>query len=130
MRPTRALAVAFVLSSVALAAQTPATVDYDTFFKLNSQGRIRTFNQVTPENRAALVREHIERWVEGNRARLTTQQLEVLRAWVEFYRTPMTAQRRKEMDDSDTRTLAVFSRAEVMQAMTIHGDYIPKKPTN
>jgi hypothetical protein len=60
--------------------------------------------------------------------------LEVMKANADFaradnYRGPMTEERRKAVGDLEARTLAVFSRAEVMQAMTIHGDYIPKKST-
>ena len=114
------------------ALQTPATVDYDTFWKHDLQGRLRTFQQISPENRAALVREHIERWLEANKARLTPQQIEVMKSNAAFatpdkYGSPMTEERRKELAAMEARTLAVFSKEEVMQAMTIYGQHIPKK---
>jgi hypothetical protein len=132
MKKTLALVFLLSLWAVASTAQTPATVEYDAFFKLDNQARIRLFNEVSAENRAALVREHIERWIEANRARLTPQQLEVMKANAAFatadkYRLPMTAEVRLEIGALEARSRAVFSPEELRQAMTIHGDHIPKK---
>jgi hypothetical protein len=75
-----ALAVAVLATAMPARAQvqTPASVDYDSFMQQDLQGRIRTFNQVTPENRAELVQTQIKRWVEQNRTRLTPEQLKVM----------------------------------------------------
>ena len=111
---------------------TPAKVDYDTFMQQDVQGRIRTFNQVTPENRAELVQTQITRWVEKNKARLTPEQLKVMDENLAYvtadrYRKPMTAEEMAQAKDIEARTAAVFSREDMMQALTIQGDYIPKK---
>ena len=132
MRRKLAVLAIVCLSAIAASAQTPPTVDYDTFWKHDLQGRIRTFQQVSPENRAALVKEHIERWVEANKASLTTAQLEIMKANAAFvtadkYASPMTEERNKAIKDLEAKTLAVFSREQVRQAMTIYGEYIPKK---
>jgi len=133
------VAIATVLggqSAVAL-AQTPPSpttgvVDYDTFMQRDTQGRLRTFNQVTPENRAELVRTQIQRWVEKNRSRLTPEQLKVMDENLAFvtadrYRQPMGPEDMARAKDLETRTAAVLSRDDMMQALTIHADYIPKK---
>ena len=122
----------FVLSMVPAAAQTPPTADYDTFFKLDVQGRIRLFNQISAENRAALVKEQIERWTEANRSTLSSAQLDVLKAAAAFatpdkYRLPKSEQTEKESKDLEQRARALFSPEQGAQAFTIRGDYIPKK---
>jgi len=128
--------LAFVVFSlwvvgVGSAAQIPSTVDYDNFYKLNEQGRISFFNQITPENRAALVLEHFDRWVEANRTRLTPQQLEQVKAYAALmtahkYPMPVRDQLLKEVEEIQARNLVLFSREELRQ-MTIRGNYIPKK---
>ena len=39
----------------------------------------------------------------------------------------MNDELKKKVADLEARTLALFSHEDVRQAMTIHGDYIPKK---
>ena len=110
----------------------PAAVDYDTFMKLDVQGRIRTFNEVTAESRAELVQTQIKRWTEKNKARLSAEQLKMIEEILAFvtadrYRQQMTEAERALMKDLETRTAALFSREDMMQMMTINGDYIVKK---
>ena len=126
---------AVLLSSLAGRAQTaqvPPTIDYDTFMQQDDQGRIKTFNQVTPENRAELVQTQIKRWVEKNRGRLTAEQLKIMDENLAFvtadiYRLPKSQENMAKAKDLETRTAAAFSREDMMQALTIRGDYIPKK---
>jgi hypothetical protein len=126
---------AVLLSSFAgraRATQVPPTIDYDTFMQQDDQGRIKTFNQVTPENRAELVQTQIKRWVEKNRGRLTAEQLRIMDENLAFvtadiYRLPKNQENMAKAKDLETRTAAVFSREDMMQALTIRGDYIPKK---
>lgn len=113
-------------------AQAPATVDYDTFMQQDPDGRIRTFNQITPENRAELVQTQIKRWVEKNKARLSPDQLKLMNENLAFvtadrYRRPMTPEEMTQAKDLETRSAALFSREDMVQALTIRGDYIPKK---
>ena len=110
----------------------PAVVDYDTFMKLDTQGRIRTFNEVTPENRAALVQTQIKRWRDKNQSRLSPEQLKMIEENLAFvtadrYRQPMTEAERTRAKDLEMRTAALFSREEMMQMLTISGEYIVKK---
>ena len=121
-----------VLSMLPGVAQTQPQTDYDSFFKLDVRSRIALFNQITPENRAALVKEQIERWTDANRAQLSPAQLDALKAAAAFatadrYRLPKSEQAKKEAADLEQRVMALFSREQGGQAFTIQADYIPKK---
>jgi hypothetical protein len=119
-----------LLVSTAVLAQS-AHVDYDVFMQGDRAARIRTFQTMTPDNKAEVVRTHIDRWLAVNRNRLTAEQVTVVeenRAFVtaELYerpRTPGILARSKELE---TRALAVLSRQDAGQAFTIEGAYIPK----
>jgi hypothetical protein len=137
VRMSKTSLVVTILAVVALAfpahAQVaPAAIDYDTFMQQDVQGRLRVFNQVTPENRAELVRTQIIRWVEGNRARLTPEQLKVMDENLAYvtpdrYRQPMNQEQKAQAKEMEARTAAVLSREEMMQALTVYATYIPKK---
>jgi hypothetical protein len=108
-------------------------VDYDSFMKLDLQGRIKTFNEISPENRATIVRTQIERWTGKNRARLTHEQVALMEensrfATAEIYAKPMTDDVATKAKELETRAAVVFSREDMRQALTIHGDHIPKSP--
>ena len=64
--------------------QTLPTVNYAAYMQQDHDGRLRTFNRITPENRTALVREHIQRWMDVNRGSLTPEQRSVLEDWLAF----------------------------------------------
>jgi hypothetical protein len=134
MRTPIWVVVALMLGIVPPAASVQAQpeVDYDTFMKQDVQGRIRTFNQISPENRAALVRTQIQRWIEKNKAGLTLEQLSMMNENLGFitpdrYRGTMSAEDMARAKELQTRTAAVFSEDEMRQALTIQADYIPKK---
>jgi hypothetical protein len=108
----------------------PGTVDYDTFMASDLQGRLRTFNAVSAENRAILVSTHIRRWRDANKTRLSPEQLGLIAEWLEFvtpaaYRSDRPAEVLTYAKDLETRSAAHFSRDEMAQALTIHGSHIP-----
>jgi hypothetical protein len=72
------IAVFSVAPMVAASAPPQSAVDYDTFMKQDTQSRIKIFNEITPENRADLVRTQIQRWMEKNKTRLTTKQMNMM----------------------------------------------------
>lgn len=126
------IALGAIVPAWAQVPPAPAVVDYDTFMQQDAQGRLRVFNQITPENRAELVQTQIKRWVEKHRARLTPEQLKVMDENLAFvtpdrYREPMNDQRRAEARQLESRNAAVFTLEDIAQAMTIHATYIPKK---
>ena len=137
MRTIRLMATAILTLAVATpawaqVAPAPVVVDYDSFMQQDVQGRLRVFNQVTPENRAELVQTQIKRWVEKNRARLTPEQLKAMDENLAFavadrYRQPMNEEQRAKAKELESRTAALFSREDLREALTIHGTYIPKK---
>ncbi|HMF15282.1 MAG TPA: hypothetical protein VKE94_23370 [Gemmataceae bacterium] len=93
----------------------PAAVDYDTFMQQDDQGRIETFNRVTPENRAELVRTQIQRWVDKNRPRLTAEQLKVMGENLAFvtadlYRQPVADELKAKAKELEARSIAVSPR--------------------
>ena len=60
-------------------AQTAPVIDYDTFCKVTDIDAKRSaFLATTAENRGVLVRTHIERWRDANKARLNEKQLTFL----------------------------------------------------
>ena len=131
----RTAILALVLGTFAACARTaplakaPSAVGYDAFMQRDLDGRIRTFNQITPENRAELVKTQITRWVAKNRLRLTPEQLKVMDENLAFVTPDLYRQPKKPADvaqaiDLETRTAAVFSREEMMQALTINAAYI------
>jgi hypothetical protein len=98
----------------------------------DNQGRIHTFNQMTPENRAEVVRTHIQRWLDANRSRLTTEQITVMDENIAFvtpgvYALPKTADTIARFKALEMKTKALFTPEEMFQGLTIQGDYIRPK---
>ena len=86
-----AAAVAIVLSGcISVQAQQAApptgvsTVTYDSFMRLDATHRMAEFNRVGPESKAMLVRTHAERWLAGNRARLSSSEIKVFQEVIAF----------------------------------------------
>jgi len=131
--------VVFVLGLTSAAAtfaqerDAQAPVTYDTFMKTPFEDRIRLFNEANAETRAALVREQIQRWLASHRAKLSPQQVQVMEENLAFV-TPALYEGRGKPEDREraraleARTAKLFTRAEVRQALTIEGDYLPPPP--
>ena len=108
----------------------PDSVDYDTFMRGDVQTRIRTFNEVSAENRADLVATHIRRWIDANKHRLSDEQLGITGEWLRFvtpdaYSFDKSEDARAQLKELETRSAALFSREDMGQALTIHGRHIP-----
>ena len=104
-------------------------IDYDTFMAGDLQARIRTFNELTAENRAYLVSTHIRRWVHVNKHRLSGEQLSLTDEWLRFvtpdaYRVASREEKLQYAKDLEARTAALFSRDDMARALTIHGPHI------
>jgi hypothetical protein len=102
-------------------------VDYDAFRTKPWGERIRLFNDISAEEKAELVRTHISRWVDAHRQSLTTAQVEVLEEWMAFIQPPLYVEPRNETSSVrrealEARTAALFSREEMMEALTMHWD--------
>jgi hypothetical protein len=120
------------LMTVAVSAQQPVPINYDTWCAQTQQERIRTFGIVTPEVRADLVRTQITRWLDNNLARLSPEQVSMMRENLTFvttdiYREEHLTESRARQKQLEQRTAALFSHEDMRQALTIHGDCIPSK---
>ena len=113
---------------VSVVAAQPAA--YDTFMQLNVEQRHVQFRTFTPEQRADLVKTHLQRYLAKHRSRLTSEQTKFLEETAkvmsaEYYRQPMTAEARQKVFDIDQRGRALFPPKEGRQVLTLDGDYIP-----
>lgn len=108
------------------------TVDYDTFGKLDIQERVKVFNEISPENKAEIMRTHVKRWLEKNRSRLSPDQIAVVEQSIasitaDSYRLPKSDEDMKRAKELEAKAAGVFSREDMRQAFTLDGDYIPPK---
>jgi hypothetical protein len=91
-----------------------------------------TFNQITPENKADIVRTQIQRWTDVNRARLTPEQTQFMKDMLAFvtadlYRQPQSDALMARAKDLEARALALFAKEDIAQAATLEAaSYIPK----
>jgi hypothetical protein len=123
------VALALLIGICAMAAQ-PDPVDYDTFMQQDWQGRLSTFNTTSPENRAEIVRTHLQRWTDANSTRLSPEQLAYLQDALMFisadvYSFPNSADVAARAKLLESRAVALFTPEDMTQAMTIVGAYIP-----
>ncbi len=112
--------------------QEQTTISYDQFMPQPLQERLRIFNEVSAENRALLIKTHIERWLTANRSRLTPQQIAVVEEIIpfikpEWYQAERDTQKVEQEAEVFCRKMeAVFSREDVMQITNAnHADYVP-----
>jgi hypothetical protein len=115
---------------IALGAQ-GTRVEYDEFCKLDLQAKNRLFNVITPENRADLIRTQIQRWLDKSRPRLTPAQIQVMEDNIAFIKADLYRLPRREADlakakELEQRTLALMSREDMTEALTVYGSCIAK----
>ena len=115
----------------------PATVSaqdvvtYDDYAQMVREEQIRVFNEITPENRAEIMKVQVERFLEANRERLNTDQISALETLSEkiqpsMYNTALNAEARDQQAGqfvSDLR--AVFSINDIAQCCGPGAPYIP-----
>jgi hypothetical protein len=95
------------------------------------QSKIRTFNEISPENRAELVRTQVERWLKQNRSRLTPEQIKVVEDSLavitpDLYRTPKREEDMAKIRELEARVRELFSREDAAQAFSNQGTCIEK----
>jgi len=123
--------MAMVIALVSSIAASQTDIDYDSFFQQDTQARLKAFNAISPENRASLVRAHLERWVAANRERLTPEQLaftedSLAAVHPDAYRETTRDAYRPQLKALEERGFRLLSY-EDMRALTIFGDYVPRK---
>ena len=131
-----------LLLGIVLLQDAPSTgsprppVPYDEFFALaDRDDRIRVFNEITAENRATLVRTHLERWLSRNRGRLSAEQVAMMEENIRFvgpelYSLPKKPEVQAKALDLAERTRKLFGPMDVAQALTIQGDRIADNPAH
>ncbi len=107
------------------------SIGYDQFMPQSLEERIKLFNEVSAENRALLIKTHIERWLAANRSKLADEQVSVVEEIIPFIRPELYQAKRDveklapEVEALRRKAEAVFSHEDVMQIMSNRADYVP-----
>ncbi|MEM8556819.1 MAG: hypothetical protein AAGG50_03150 [Bacteroidota bacterium] len=124
---TLTLLVALVLSSGLCFAQD--AVGYDEFAQLSMEERIRVFNEIDLENRAAIVREQAQRWLARNRARLSEEQVALYGEMLDFIEPAkydgLSPEEERAAIDLTESFLTLFSLEDYRDAFSNEAPYIP-----
>lgn len=113
-----------------------ATVTYDEFFVLDVNQRLQQFEQLTPANKADLLREQSVRWRRLHAHRLRPEQDLILAEVAELIRPeqfePRSSPRQSHEIDAfmalQKRASRAFTPEELRDAFTtIYGRYIPSQ---
>ena len=132
--PARAaafIAFTFALLAAAVPVQAQGAVDYETFWRLETeQARRATFNQISPENKANLVRTQLQRWAEAKGTSLTPEQAKLVKELIASISPEMYFQPRPEAvvarsKELEARAMTLFgNKGDFAQAVTM-SSYIP-----
>jgi hypothetical protein len=111
--------------------QEQPSIGYDEFMPQPLEERLRIFNEVSAENRASLIKTHVERWLTANRPRLSDKQIVVIEEMIpyitpELYRAGRNQEKVERLAEMlYKKAEVVFSREDMMQIMSNRGDYVP-----
>ena len=125
------IGVAALACSSSVSAQA-STVDYDTLMQQDKAAIRRQFAQLSPENKAVIVRTQIERWIAANRARLSPAQLQVMQEMAAAVSPDLYSPNRPEgtlarVQELEKRAISLLGREDVGRAATLEmAVYIPK----
>ena len=92
----------------------------------------RQFAQLSPENKALIVRTQIERWINANRARLLPVQLQVMQEMAavvspDLYSPNRTGATLARVQELEKRAISLLGKEDVGRAATLEmAVYIPK----
>ena len=71
--------------------------EYDDFIKLSVHQRHARFDTISAENKAMIVRTHVERWLHNNRGRLSASEAAVFEEIVAFITPDLYRDRREDV---------------------------------
>ena len=117
---------------VAAGRQAPQKVTYDTFCSLPDEAKRAAFNTATPEEKAAVMKTHVERWRGANKSRLSAPQLALLDQMVavitpESYTPgPGREAAQNRMRALEPKLAELFSPDDIQAAMQPSGPCLPK----
>lgn len=106
-------------------------ISYDRFMPQALEQRRQIFNEISAENRALLMRTHIERWLAANKSRLNSEQASVVEEGIRFvspekYEEDQDLEKiHREIEAIVAKAETVLSREDVMQIFSPRADYIP-----
>ena len=107
-------------------------IGYDEFFLKPVKERIKTFDEISTDNRATLVKTQAKRWLTANRSRLTSEQVAVVENVVRLI-SPKWYEKERVFQEIEPETQAVLqrmeavlSREDIMNLATERAKYIPK----
>lgn len=115
--------------------QEQSVIGYDHFMPQPLHERIRIFNEISAENRALLIKTHVERWLTANRARLSGEQISVVEEMIpcitpEWYQAERDTEKvHQEVEALRQKAEAVFLREDVMQILSERADYVASRRT-
>lgn len=108
-----------------------STISYDEFMPQPLSERLNIFNEISAENRALLVKTHVERWLAANQIRLTPEQVAIVKDVIRFIVPEQYQEGRdfekvhREAEALRAKAEVVFTPEEMMQMMTNYAEYIP-----
>lgn len=111
--------------------QKQTVVGYDQFMPQPIEERLKLFSEISAENRASIMKTHVERWLAANRPRLTSEQTAVVEEVIRFISPELYREDRdfekgaQEVEALQEKAEAVFSHEEVRQIMSDRANYIP-----
>lgn len=104
-------------------------VDYESFCKQDRAGKERLFARMSVQDRAALARIQLQRWLETNTPRLTSQQIAALKDRIRTIKPVDYSSLVIEHDMARAKAFesaaVLFSRADISE-MGIAGPCLPK----
>lgn len=105
--------------------------DYEAFYCSPHDERIRIFNDITPANRALLIKTHAGRWLAVNRARLQPEQTRAVEQFIEtvspewYQILPEGEDVHPEAEALVKKIEAVLSRDDLAGLASPNAAYIP-----
>jgi hypothetical protein len=108
------------------------TIGYDKFFLCSDEERKEIFNEISPDNRAFLIKTHAERWLAANRSRLTDEQVSVVEELIQSISPEWYKEKNDFSEEIDPKIEALFNKVEAMlsaedvkQLAANRAEYIP-----
>ena len=112
--------------------QEQSVIGYDEWMPQPLPERRRIFNEISAENRALLIKTHIERWLAANRQRLNNEQITVVEEIIIPFITPERYRAERDIEKVEQEADAllqkaegVFSGEDLRQILSPRTEYVP-----
>ncbi len=107
-------------------------IKYEEFFSKPHKERLQIFNEISPVNRAKLVKMQTERWLKSNRSRLNNEQISVLEEIIQSISLDWYQERTENSKVNEQASYLakkaekVLSREDLIE-LSYRAKYIPAK---